>query len=169
MHLNQLLVGVTVAAFPSLVSAADPAVVGSCLTAARVEYVSGDSSQWGGVDRSLFNSRLRYKPLLIALPANVTQIQAAVTCGARNGARVVAKSGGHGYTSTAFGGEDGQLVLDLGKLNKITVGANSVAKIQSGARLGNVAQALWNQGQRAIAHGTCPGFVFDPQRIFKSC
>jgi len=32
-----------------------------------------------------------------------------------------------------------------------------VADVQPGARLGNVALALWNQGRKAISHGTCPG------------
>jgi FAD/FMN-containing dehydrogenase len=151
-----------VLAFVTLVSAADVAAVAACLNASRTEYVSGNPSQWGGSDRSLFNSRFQYKPLLIVLPTTITQIQAAVSCGVQYGSRVVAKSGGHGYASTAFGGEDGQLVIDLGKMKAVTVGSNSVAKVQAGARLGLVATELWNQGKRAIAHGTCPGYEFTP-------
>ncbi|KAI9154927.1 Xylooligosaccharide oxidase [Paramyrothecium foliicola] len=155
MHLSVLLLSAA-AALPSLVSAADPAVVGACLTAAGVTYFSGNPAQWNGVDRSLFNARFAYKPLLIVQPTTVAHIQSAVSCGVQNGARVVAKSGGHGYSSHGFGGEDGQLVIDLAKMKTVTVGANSVAKIQGGARLGHVATELFNQGRRAIAHGTCP-------------
>jgi FAD/FMN-containing dehydrogenase len=32
-----------------------------------------------------------------------------------------------------------------------------VAKVGSGSRLGNMAIAIYNQGQRALPHGTCPG------------
>jgi hypothetical protein len=35
--------------------------------------------------------------------------------------------------------------------------ATKIAKIGTGQRLGNVATALFNQGGRAIPHGTCPG------------
>lgn len=35
--------------------------------------------------------------------------------------------------------------------------ASSIAKIGAGQRLGNVAEALYSQGKRAMPHGTCSG------------
>jgi hypothetical protein len=131
--------------------------VAKCLNASRVDFVSGNQSEWGGLDRTLFNTRLQYKPLLIVLPLNTSQVQSAVSCGIKSKVKVTPKCGGHGYASTAFGGEDGHLVIDLTKMNKTTVKTGNVATIQAGARLGMVATDLWNQGKRAIAHGTCPG------------
>lgn len=39
----------------------------------------------------------------------------------------------------------------------ISFTATKIAKIGTGQRLGNVALALFNQGGRALPHGTCPG------------
>ncbi|KAI9155642.1 Xylooligosaccharide oxidase [Paramyrothecium foliicola] len=157
MRLNgRSFLGVTII-LPLVASVDVKSDIGTCLNSSRVDYVGGNFSDWGGIDRSLFNQRLQFKPVLIALPTNTSQVQAAVSCGVKSGVKVNAKCGGHGYAATAFGGEDGHLVIDLGKMNKTTVGTGFIAKIQAGARLGSVATELFNQGKRAIAHGTCPG------------
>lgn len=39
----------------------------------------------------------------------------------------------------------------------LTKKATFIAKIGSGQRLGNIALALYSQGERALPHGTCPG------------
>jgi hypothetical protein len=41
-------------------------------------------------------------------------------------------------------------------MKSLTVDGSGVAKIQTGNLLGDVAQKLWDNGQRALPHGTCP-------------
>ena len=35
--------------------------------------------------------------------------------------------------------------------------ATGIATVGGGVRLGNLAQGIWDQGKRALSHGTCPG------------
>ncbi|EEB90627.1 hypothetical protein MPER_11140 [Moniliophthora perniciosa FA553] len=75
--------------------------------------------------------------------------------GANNHVRVVARGGGHSYTANGLGGQDGALVIDMSKVDNITVDRETnIAKIETGNRLGNVAAALDTVG-RALPHGTC--------------
>jgi FAD/FMN-containing dehydrogenase len=41
-------------------------------------------------------------------------------------------------------------------MKSFSIDGSGVAKIQTGNRLGDVAQKLWDNGQRALPHGTCP-------------
>lgn len=128
----------------------------SCLTAAKVPIDAKGSQAWTQ-DGTAYNLRLQYTPVAIAVPTSVAQISAAVACGEKHGIAVSAKSGGHSYTSLGFGGEDGHLVIELDRMYNVKLAADGTAKIQPGARLGHVATELYNQGKRAISHGTCPG------------
>ncbi|KAI4140180.1 MAG: hypothetical protein L6R39_005907, partial [Caloplaca ligustica] len=49
------------------------------------------------------------------------------------------------------------MVIDLQNFQTITLDSNNIAKVGGGVRLGNLAQAIYNQAQRALPHGTCPG------------
>ena len=49
------------------------------------------------------------------------------------------------------------MVIDLQTFQTITLDSNNVAKVGGGVRLGNLAQGIYNQAQRALPHGTCPG------------
>lgn len=49
------------------------------------------------------------------------------------------------------------MMIDLEQLQTITVDSNGVATVGAGLRLGNLATAIYNQANRALAHGTCPG------------
>jgi hypothetical protein len=105
-----------------------------------------------------FNSRLPFTPIAVAVPTTVSQIQAAVGCAAQLGVAVSPKSGGHSYASHGLGGEDGHLMIDLKYWNNITLNKETgLATIGPGSRLGNVALALYSQGNVSISHGTCPG------------
>lgn len=107
-----------------------------------------------------YNLRLNYTPIAVAVPSTVPQVQAAVKCAAKLGVKVNPKSGGHSYASHSLGGEDGHFVVDLKFFTETTVdGGSQVATVGPGARLGNVALALFEQGERALAHGICPGYV----------
>lgn len=103
-----------------------------------------------------YNLRIPVKPILVAVPTTIAQVSSAVSCGAKYGVHVNAKSGGHSYTSSGFGGEDGHLVINMDRMYSVTVASDGTAKVQAGARLGHVATELYNNGKRAISHGTCP-------------
>ena len=133
----------------------------TCLAAASVPIDAPSSSNWTA-DALPYNKRLAYNPIAIAVPNALQHIQDAVKCAAQNGLKANAKSGGHSYASFGLGGEDGHLVIELDRMNAVKVVDNStgVAMIEGGARLGHVATKLYTQGGRAMAHGTCPGYVF---------
>ncbi|RGP69493.1 6-hydroxy-d-nicotine oxidase [Fusarium sporotrichioides] len=130
--------------------------VNSCLTQAKVPTDAQGSQTWKE-DGTAYNLRLPFEPAAIAVPTTVAQVSAAVECGAKHGVAISAKSGGHSYTSLGFGGEDGHLMIELDRMYSVKVAKDGTAKIQPGARLGHVATELWNQGKRALSHGTCPG------------
>ncbi|TKW50777.1 hypothetical protein CTA1_11821 [Colletotrichum tanaceti] len=94
-----------------------------------------------------YNVRLPRTPLAVAIPTTTAQISSAVKCGAQNGVSVSAKSGGHSYTSSGFGGGDGHLVINLDRMYAVKVAADGTAKVQAGARLGHVATELYKQGK----------------------
>ncbi|RDL41053.1 FAD-binding protein [Venustampulla echinocandica] len=105
-----------------------------------------------------FNLRLPFTPVAVAVPSTVAQVQAAVACGAHAKVLITANSGGHSYASHGLRGEDGHLMIDMRLFNDVTVESSSgIAVVGVGGRLGNIAQSLFNNGERAVSHGTCPG------------
>lgn len=107
-----------------------------------------------------FNLRLQYTPAAIALPEIPQHVQDAVRCAAKTGTKVQAKSGGHSYASYSSGGQDGSLVVSLERLQEISLDkATGIAKVGGGVRLGNLALGIFEQGERGLPHGTCPGSV----------
>lgn len=129
----------------------------SCLTSSKVPIDVKGSAEWTQ-DGTAYNLRLQYQPVAIAVPTTVAHISSAVKCGVKHGVKISAKSGGHSYTSWGFGGDDGHLVVELDRMFSVKLNTkDNTAKIQPGARLGHVATELYNQGKRAISHGTCPG------------
>lgn len=129
----------------------------SCLQSANVPFIAKSSADWK-VDSKAYNLRVPIVPAAIAIPTTIEQIQGAVSCGSRLNFKVSAKGGGHGYSSAGFGGEDGHLVVQMDRMNNVTLDtASKKATVQAGARLGKVATELFRQGACAISHGTCPG------------
>jgi len=151
-----LVVGLVANASQSLAVPTKREAVNSCLVQAKVPIDSKGTQTWTE-DGTAYNLRLQFEPVAIAVPTTVAQISAAVACGSKHGVAVNAKSGGHSYTSLGFGGEDGHLMIELDRLYSVKLAKDGTAKIQPGARLGHVATELWNQGKRALSHGTCPG------------
>ncbi|MCJ1322696.1 hypothetical protein MMC15_008045 [Xylographa vitiligo] len=49
------------------------------------------------------------------------------------------------------------MVIDLENFQDISVDENGVATVGAGVRLGNLALGIYDQSQRALPHGTCPG------------
>lgn len=136
-------------------AAAAPSPLESCLDAASVPYDVPDTEAWD-LDVAPFNTRLPYLPAAIAVPRTSAHIEDAVKCAVEHNVKVSPKSGGHSYASLGLGGEDGHLVVELDRMSEVRL-EDGTAFVQGGARLGHVAVELYEQGGRAIAHGTCPG------------
>ncbi|KAF2687499.1 Glucooligosaccharide oxidase [Lentithecium fluviatile CBS 122367] len=133
------------------------AALDDCLKTALVPTLASGSADYTQSIKP-FNNRVTFKPAAYAVPTTVKHVQDAVACGAANNILVTAKSGGHSYGSHGLGGEDGHLIVDMRNFKSVTVdAASNTAVIGTGGRLGDVATALYNQGKKAIAHGTCPG------------
>lgn len=121
-----------------------------------VPFISAQSPTWA-TDATAYNLRVPATPALLVYAQTVKHVQDAVHCGAAVGLKVSARSGGHSYTSLGLGGEDGHLVVDLTSMNIISVDENThIATIGAGALLGDVARELFDNGGRAISHGSCP-------------
>ena len=70
----------------------------SCLSAGvPQDYPGTDISE---KDSLGWNLRLNFTPVAIAVPYNVSQVQAAVLCAAELGVKVNPKSGGHSYAGS---------------------------------------------------------------------
>jgi FAD/FMN-containing dehydrogenase len=100
---------------------------------------------------------LQYNPAVIVLPTTQQHISDAVVCAGKAGVKVQAKSGGHSYASFSTGGMNGIMMIDLENFQSVSVDASGVATVNAGLRLGNMANAIYTQAGRALAHGTCAG------------
>lgn len=128
-----------------------------CLAAKNVPVRFSSSSDFSSLAKP-YNLRLAYTPAVIVLPTTTKHVSDSVVCASKCNVKVQAKSGGHSYASYSSGGQSGSMVIDLENFNSVTVDATTgVAQVGGGVRLGNMALALYNQGQRALPHGTCPG------------
>jgi FAD/FMN-containing dehydrogenase len=157
MHTPIALLLVLASTFVKSVPQQQHEAIVSCLAAANVPQDIPGTANFTQ-DIIPYNLRLPFTPVALAIPSTVAQVQAAVSCAARLGVTVNPRSGGHSYASHDIGGEDGHLVIDLKLFYTVMLdNATNIATIGPGARLGNVALGLFDQGGRAISHGVCPG------------
>ncbi|KAH6632630.1 hypothetical protein F5144DRAFT_534331 [Chaetomium tenue] len=131
-----------------------------CLIAKHIPYKVPCDSDYKEYSLT-HNLRLPIKPAAIVLPKDSNQVSAAVICAGRSGVKVQAKSGGprtDSYGSYSSGGIDGQVMIDLRNFNKtvLSTDGTNIAKVGGGVRLGPMASAVYEQGNRAISHGICP-------------
>ena len=128
-----------------------------CLAAKDVPVSFISSSDFAALAQP-YNLRLPYTPAVIVLPTTVAHISDAVVCAGQNSIKVQAKSGGHSYASYSSGGQNGSMVIDLqSRFQNVALYTNGKARVEGGVRLGNMALAIFNEGERALPHGTCPG------------
>lgn len=138
----------------STTSKAEVAIL--CLQQLSVPFLTPQSTNWAE-NTATSNVRVPHTPSLLVYAETVQDVQDVVACGVAAGLKVSARSGGHSYASFGLGGEDDHLIVDLTNLNSIEVDPTThIATVGAGARLGNVATSLYNQGGRAISHGSCP-------------
>ncbi|KAF2444499.1 carbohydrate-binding module family 18 [Karstenula rhodostoma CBS 690.94] len=128
-----------------------------CLTGKKVPYKVSSDAAYSQLAKP-YNLRLPYKPAVIVLPTTNQHVQDAVVCGAKGGLKIQAKSGGHSYASFSSGGKDGSMVINLESFQKVALDTSSgIVQVGGGVRLGNLADGIYQQGKRALSHGTCPG------------
>ena len=128
-----------------------------CLNGKNVPYKMTSDADYAELVEP-FNLRLPYKPAVVVLPITNQHVQDAVVCAAQSGLKVQAKSGGHSYASFSSGGKDGAMMISLQSMQTIQLDSSTrVATVGGGVRLGNLADGIFNQGNAALAHGTCPG------------
>ncbi|KAM5536522.1 hypothetical protein V8D89_009799 [Ganoderma adspersum] len=125
-----------------------------CLEHAELDpVVEGDAIY--AIDALPFNLRFNWKPAALVYPTDSKGVAAAVKCSEDNGVKVNARSGGHSYAAFALGGEDGHLTVSLDHLRHLSLRGDEVT-FGTSNHLGDVALYLWENGRRAMAHGTCP-------------
>ncbi|EIM87014.1 FAD-binding domain-containing protein [Stereum hirsutum FP-91666 SS1] len=130
----------------------------SCLAADDVNVLTSSSSAWDTAVTP-YNLRLedQYVPSAIVYPSSPSKISSALLCASQSGLSVSPLAGGHSYSASGYGSTNGTLVISLSNLTSLSVDSSSgLAYVQTGLRLGDVAQGLFNNGERALAHGTCP-------------
>ncbi|KAF2656453.1 carbohydrate-binding module family 18 [Lophiostoma macrostomum CBS 122681] len=128
-----------------------------CLNGKNVPYKMTSDAAYADLAKP-YNLRVAFKPAVIVLPTTNQHVQDAVLCAAQTGIKVQAKSGGHSYASFSSGGKDGSMMIDLESLQTVSLDKTSgIVQVGGGVRLGNLADGIYNQGQKALPHGTCPG------------
>jgi FAD/FMN-containing dehydrogenase len=104
--------------------------------------------------RLLFSTRFdALKPKAVVYCESRADVQNTVRWARKHGVRIVPRSGGHsygGYSSTAAGA-----IVDVSRLNSISLDAQHHAVVGAGARLIDVYDHLW-QSKRTIPAGSCP-------------
>ncbi|ATY64976.1 FAD-type 2 [Cordyceps militaris] len=105
-----------------------------------------------------YNLAVPVTPAAVIRPTTTEDVAAAVKCAVAHGYHVQAKSGGHSYANFGLGGGDGGLMIDLQHLTHFSMDETTwQATFGSGFLLGELDKHLHANGNRAMAHGTCPG------------
>src|SRR5438093_6875111 len=103
--------------------------------------------------RLLFDTRFdAVKPRAVVFCESAADVQRTVRWARRHAVRIVPRSGGHSYGgySTSPG-----VIVDVSRLNRVSLGAQKHAVVGAGARLIDVYDGLW-QYRLTIPAGTCP-------------
>ncbi|EHL01268.1 putative Reticuline oxidase-like protein [Glarea lozoyensis 74030] len=106
-----------------------------------------------------YNMDVAVHPVAVTYPKTADQVSEIVKCAtATAGYTVQPRGGGHSYANYALGGGDtSTIVVDLKNFVGFSMDTNSwEATIGGGTRLEAVTKNLLANGNRAMAHGTCP-------------
>ena len=117
----------------------------------------GDVIQRGGTAydaaRLLYNTRFdAVKPRAVVFCESLEDVQRTVRWARKHKVRIVPRSGGHsygGYSTTAG------VIVDVSRMNRVSVDDHRRAAVGAGARLIDVYERLWQNGLTVPA-GTCP-------------
>ncbi|KAJ0236991.1 Berberine bridge enzyme-like 9 [Hirschfeldia incana] len=106
-----------------------------------------------------FNHTTR-RPVAIVAAADVTHIQATITCAKRLSLQLRIRSGGHDYDGLSYSSTVEFVVLDMFNLRSIEFDPKlDTAWVQSGATLGEIYYGVANKSNdlRGFPAGICPG------------
>ncbi|KAJ7693419.1 FAD-binding domain-containing protein [Mycena rosella] len=138
----------------ALANTASPTFV-SCLKNSGLKTEVPQNATWTN-STTPFNKRFSYSPSAIIYPTQTTDVSEAVKCAVKFGIHVSALSGGHSYSASGYGSQNGSLVIMFRDMAQITYSpSDGTVAVEPGARLGDVALEL-NDNGRALAHGVCP-------------
>jgi len=104
-----------------------------------------------------YNLDVAVTPAAVTYPQTSEQIAAIVKCAVDNSLKVQSRSGGHSYANYGIGGQDNAIVVDLKNIQHFSMDKSTwQATIGGGTLLEDVTKKLHENGNRAMAHGTCP-------------
>ncbi|KAH3918070.1 hypothetical protein HBH56_031590 [Parastagonospora nodorum] len=97
-------------------------------------------------------------PAAVTYPRTADQVSKIVKCAVDNALKVQPRGGGHSYANYAIGGGvDNTIVVDLKNFQQFSMDQSTwQATIGGGTLLGDLSKRLHDNGNRAMAHGTCP-------------
>ncbi|KAF8499312.1 hypothetical protein JB92DRAFT_2743971 [Gautieria morchelliformis] len=144
---------ISVAAFAAVAWGKDIYAAQACISSISSLVIFTPSTPGYANASAPFNLRIHTDPSFVVTPTSVPQVQAVVACAAQARLSVSTKSGGHSYAAYGLAGD---VVVDMKNMRGLTLNADGTAVVQTGNRLGEVATAIFDQGQRALPHGSCP-------------
>ncbi len=97
--------------------------------------------------------KAKMRPLMVAYPRSIKDIQVALAHATKKGKSVVARSGGHQYTGKSSGGRD-TIVLSMDRFDEVLY-RGGVLELGPAARLNTLAKANAEHGV-TFPHGECP-------------
>jgi FAD/FMN-containing dehydrogenase len=102
--------------------------------------------------RKGFNKRIDKFPLVIALCATTEEVAAAVRYANKNKLAIAVKSGGH--SMEGFSCNNGGMVINLSKMNKVEMPEENKIKVGPGCTLSGLYDVILPQG-RILPAGSC--------------
>ncbi|ROV93855.1 hypothetical protein VMCG_08780 [Cytospora schulzeri] len=119
-----------------------------------VPSVFPDSPEFESLSRS-YNRVFSYRPAVICVPEKDKHVSNAILCASNHGVKVQAKGGGHSYAAYSSGGKNDSLILHMRNYSSVELDTKTnIALVGAGVRLGQLAVDLFQQGGRAVPHGT---------------
>lgn len=139
----------------------NPSAVEKCLVSAvgnNTDLVAGQSTIGFQLSHvKPYNLDIPVKPSAVTYPKTSEQVAAVVKCAVDNSLKVQPRCGGHSYANYGIGGTDGAIVVDLKNFQQFSMDKTTwQATIGGGTLLKDVTKRLHENGNRAMAHGTCP-------------
>lgn len=102
-----------------------------------------------------YNRVFSYRPAVICLPEKDCDVANAIKFARTENLKVQPRGGGHSYAAYSAGGQDGSLILHMKNFSTISLDTETdIAVVGAGVRLGQLATELFQQGRRAVPHGT---------------
>lgn len=102
-----------------------------------------------------YNRVFSYRPAVICLPDEDGDVANAISSARTENLKVQPRGGGHSYAAYSAGGQDGSLILHMKNFSTVSLDTETgIAVVGAGVRLGQLATELFQQGRRAVPHGT---------------